>query len=142
MNYQPEIAVDTDGDALADAANCNHLISLSSRKRRVGRTQDENALQTYALKPLAKDARLKGSDVSRDVGQFRHCIQIAAAAGTRAMVSPSGLTQNGVVDQPRCADVCRYGEERAWLGGINRPQSRPVHQLNVVDAYCRLGGED
>ena len=70
----------SNSDPLADASKFAHRAAFNRRDRRVHSAKDKNALQTHVLQPLADNPRLKRRDVGRDVGQFRHCYQLAAKA--------------------------------------------------------------
>ena len=91
VKHEPEIAVNADGDALADATQLANGLSFDGRKRRIDRAQQKGGGQPHALEPLAQNARLKRCDVGRDVGQFRHCIQLAAFGWPRATFLTGGL---------------------------------------------------
>lgn len=86
VNDKPEIAIDADSDALADAAELANGAAFDGGDGRVDCAQDEDALQTHALKSLAEDARHERSEVRGDVGQLGHCNQIAAEARRHATV--------------------------------------------------------
>ena len=72
MNHEPEITVDTDGDALADAAEGTDGFSLDRGNRRIDGAEDKDAGKAHVFECCAKDARLEGGDVGGDVGEFRH----------------------------------------------------------------------
>ena len=74
---KPEIVVDADGDAFADAANSADGLSFGGGDGRTARAQQKGAVDADVLEALAEDARLERGDVGGDVGQFRHGYQIA-----------------------------------------------------------------
>ena len=78
VEHQPEIAFDADCNALPNAAQFANRAALNARKWRIDGAQQEDGCQPNPLERLAEDARFERSDVGGDVGQFRHCSQIAA----------------------------------------------------------------
>jgi hypothetical protein len=72
VKHEPQIAIDADGDALADSADCLHGSTLDGGKRRVGGAEEKNAGQADALEGLGEDAGFQRGDVSGYVGEFRH----------------------------------------------------------------------
>ena len=78
MKNEPKVSFEADGDALADASNFADRPPFDGCDGRVDGAQEKDAGDAHVLERLAKDARLKRGDVGGDVGQFRHCYQIAA----------------------------------------------------------------
>src|SRR2546430_14009815 len=72
MEDQPKITFETDGDALADAAQAANLFAVRGGERRVDRSEKERARQANALESLAEDARLQCFDVDGDIGELGH----------------------------------------------------------------------
>lgn len=72
VNDQPEIIIETNGYTLANPPEFADLISLSARKRWVGRAQQERTCQPHSMQRLPDNAALQRSHVSCDVGQFWH----------------------------------------------------------------------
>jgi hypothetical protein len=72
MKYQPEIALDADGDAFADATNGGDCAAFSARKGWVGGAEEKDGAEANPLEWLAKDARFKRRDVGGDVWELRH----------------------------------------------------------------------
>jgi hypothetical protein len=58
MEYKPEIALYSDGDAFADAAQFAHAAAFGVRDGRLRRSEEERARQTNPLEGLARDARI------------------------------------------------------------------------------------
>ena len=69
---EPEIAVESDGDALADAAQFADGAAFGVAQRRNRRAQQKRCAKAHAFEALADNARLQRDDVCRDVGQFGH----------------------------------------------------------------------
>src|SRR4051794_26019759 len=58
VKHEPEIALDSDGDAFADTAQFAHDAAFCIRDGRLRRAKEEWARQTNALERLARDARI------------------------------------------------------------------------------------
>ena len=78
VEHQPEAIIHADRDAFADSSQLANGFSLGGTWRWIDRAQQEYRAESYMLEDLADDAQLERSDVRRDVGKFRHCIQSAA----------------------------------------------------------------
>jgi hypothetical protein len=64
MDDEPEVAVETERNTFADAANLAHDATLDARKRRIRGAQHERAaFEANALERLADDARHERGDV-------------------------------------------------------------------------------
>ncbi len=72
VEYQPEIAFDTDGDALADAADGDDFLAFDGAERGIDGAEQEDRAQADVLEGLAEDAGFDGGEVGGDVGEFRH----------------------------------------------------------------------
>ena len=72
VQHQPEIAFESEGNALADTSQLAHLLALHRRNRRLRRTQQKSARHPHLLQRLANNALLERSHIRGDVGQFRH----------------------------------------------------------------------
>ena len=72
MQDEPEVALEPERDALAEAAAPAHAPAVYRGDRRVDRAQEEGADQTRALERLILDAPLQRLDVERNVGQLGH----------------------------------------------------------------------
>ena len=69
---EPEVALDADGDALADSAEGCDGAAFSGGEWRIDGAEEEDGGETNRKERLAEDARLKCVDVGGDVGEFRH----------------------------------------------------------------------
>jgi len=69
---KPEIVVETDGDALGDAAERADGVAFGGREGLVGGAEEKGAVETDVFERLIEDAGLKGSEVGGDVGKFGH----------------------------------------------------------------------
>ena len=58
MEYKPEIALYSDGDAFADTAQFAHDAAFCIRDGRLRRAKEEWTRQTNVLERLARDARI------------------------------------------------------------------------------------
>ena len=76
VDYEPEIALYADGDALADAAQFAHDAPFCFGDGRLGSAKQECAGDTNVIEALAENASLDRGDVCGDVGQFRHVKQL------------------------------------------------------------------
>ena len=83
---QPEVAVQAEGDALADAADCADGFAFGSGDGRDGGAQQEWAIDADLLQCLVENARLEGGDVGGDVGQFRHAYEVRGWGGNLQVV--------------------------------------------------------
>ena len=101
VQHQPQLLINSNRDSLADATESPNRAPFNCTQRRIYRTQQEHGSQPDALQRLTHDPRFKGSDVCRDIRQFRHDYKIAGqAAGSRKCVflyicstfSPLGAT--------------------------------------------------
>jgi hypothetical protein len=72
VQHEPEIAIYTDGDSFADAAQFAHGAALYILNRRLHCSKQKRARKPNSLDRLAHDARFKGADVGGDIGEFRH----------------------------------------------------------------------
>ena len=72
VKYEPEIAIHTNGDALADAAKFADGFAFGAGEGRIDGAEEEGAGEAHAFKRLAEDARFERGDIGGDVGQFRH----------------------------------------------------------------------
>ena len=78
VQHQPEIAFDTNRDALADASQFSNDPSFHTCYRGLHGAQQKRTGQPHLLERVSDDACFKGTDVSRDIGQFRHIGQALA----------------------------------------------------------------
>ena len=69
---EPEVAVQAERDALAEAAQAADVPAVRRGERRVHGAQEERAGQTHALERPIQDAPFQRLEVERDVGQLRH----------------------------------------------------------------------
>ena len=69
---EPEIVVEADGDAFADAAQGAHFFAVDRGERRFDGAQQKWAGEAHALERLAQDARFERFDVDGDVGELGH----------------------------------------------------------------------
>ena len=61
MKHQPEITVDADSDALADAAQLPHYVAFHAGNRRPRRSQQKGACDAHVLERLADYTRLQSA---------------------------------------------------------------------------------
>jgi hypothetical protein len=69
---EPEVLVQAERDALAEAAQAADVPAQGGGERRVHGAQQERAGQAHALERPILDTSLQRLDVQRDVGQLRH----------------------------------------------------------------------
>lgn len=67
MEDEPEVAVETDRDALAEAVDVSHHTTLTGGNRRVGGTHQEQRANRDTLERMAEDARTQRFDIDGDV---------------------------------------------------------------------------
>ena len=72
MQDEPEVVVQAERDALAEAAQAADVTAVRCGERRVHGAQEERAGQTHALERPIQDAPFQRLEVERDVGQLRH----------------------------------------------------------------------
>jgi hypothetical protein len=78
VQHQPEVAIHTDGDSLADPSQFAHGAALGFRNWWLYGSKQKRARQSNALDRLGNDAGFEGTDVGGDIRQFWHGLQIAA----------------------------------------------------------------
>jgi hypothetical protein len=67
MNYEPEIAVYSHTDTLADAFQFPHRAALDVRRPGLNRPQYEGAQQPHTFDTLADNSRLERADIGNYV---------------------------------------------------------------------------
>ncbi len=72
MDYEPEIAVDTDRDSFADATQFPNRPAFRVGNGRLDGSEQKRRQDADAFKRLTDNSRLKRRYVRRDIGQFRH----------------------------------------------------------------------
>jgi hypothetical protein len=77
MKHQPEIAVQPDGDALADASQFADDTAFYALKRRLCGSKQKGARQSNPQEWMANNARLKRTDISGYVREFGYTYQLA-----------------------------------------------------------------
>ena len=114
MQHQPQIAIEADGDALADSAQFAHDATFDRGERRIGGAQQEDVRYANALERLADDARFERAEVSGNVGKLRHGArairqiarrhrqaQLRVRAGTQRELNRSGRAREA--SRRRCS---------------------------------------
>jgi hypothetical protein len=71
---EPEVAIDADGNPLADPAQGDDGAAFNTGKRRVNGAQQKHARQPHPLQRLTENARFDRRDVSGNVRQLWHCL--------------------------------------------------------------------
>ena len=72
VENEPEVLIDADGNALADAAQLADGAALEVLKRRVHGAKEKRTREADANERLAEDAGFERGDIGGDVGEFRH----------------------------------------------------------------------
>jgi hypothetical protein len=72
MKYQPQIVVETDGDAFANAPQLTDGVALHTLERRLHRAQEKRTCQPDAFEWLTDNALLQRTYVGNDIWQLRH----------------------------------------------------------------------
>src|SRR5579871_1086088 len=72
MQHEPQIAVESESDALADAPQLAHRAAVGVRQRRGRGAEQERRAEADAFEALADNPRIERDNVRRDVGEFRH----------------------------------------------------------------------
>ena len=72
VENQPQLVLQADGDALADAPQGDHALGLARLGGRLGGAQQKGMGDAQTLQRLVQDAPLEGFDVNRDVWQLGH----------------------------------------------------------------------
>src|SRR5215469_4145554 len=72
VKNQPEIVVETNGDALADPAERADGVAFGGREGLVGGAEEKGAVEADVLERLIEDAGLERGEVGGDVGEFGH----------------------------------------------------------------------
>ena len=73
---QPEMVIEAEGDALADAAELVDGTSFGGGERWLDGAEEERAGEADALKSTADYARFERVDVGGDVGELRHGVRL------------------------------------------------------------------
>src|ERR1700739_4565689 len=82
VQRQPEIAVHSDRDALADASQLAHEATFHARHRRLRGSQEKRSCHPHSLDRLPDDAWLERANIRGDIRQFRHGYELSGG-GTR-----------------------------------------------------------
>jgi hypothetical protein len=72
VKNQPEIAFNTDGDALADAAEGADGFAFNAGEGRIDGAEKEDGAEAHTVEGLGEDEGFESGDVGGDVGEFRH----------------------------------------------------------------------
>ena len=72
VENEPEVLIDADGDALANAAQLADGAALEVLKRRVHGAKEKRTREADANERLVEDAGFERGDIGGDVGEFRH----------------------------------------------------------------------
>ena len=72
MQHQPQIALEADGDALADALELPHAPAARQREGRLRRAQQEGARKAHPEQRPPHDARFERGEVGGDIRQLGH----------------------------------------------------------------------
>ncbi len=72
MKNEPEIAVEAEGDAFADAAEFADGEAVDGGDGRLRGAEKEQAGDADAVERLVEDAWFEGGEVGGDVGEFGH----------------------------------------------------------------------
>jgi hypothetical protein len=80
---EPEAVVELDGDALADATEGYDGVAFDLFDVGLNGAEQEWARDADADEGLVEDAELKGGEVGRDVGEFRHVVGEMITAACR-----------------------------------------------------------
>jgi hypothetical protein len=67
MKHQPEVAIDSDCDTLADAAQFSHHVTFYAGDRGTRRSQQKRARHPHMLEWLADNAWFEGADIRGDI---------------------------------------------------------------------------
>ena len=77
VKNEPQIVFQTNRDALADTLQLAHFTPFDAGDGRIYSAQQERACQPHMFERLTDNARLQRGDVSGNVGEIRHRLQIA-----------------------------------------------------------------
>ena len=72
VENEPEVAIDPDGDALADAAQFAHSAALEVLERGLHGSKEKRAREANAFEELVEDTHLECGEVGGDIREFRH----------------------------------------------------------------------
>ena len=72
VENEPEVAIDPDGDALADAAQSAHSAALEVLERRLHGSKEKRAREADTFEGLVEDTHFERGEVGGDIGEFRH----------------------------------------------------------------------
>ena len=105
VQNQPEMALQTNGDTLADAAERLDVLSFHGLQWGVRRAEQKGAGDPDTFQALMRDALLQRFDINHNVGEFRHAAFILAWGGA---------TVNPLPPRPAVSECCvverRQGE--------------------------------
>src|ERR1700687_3557109 len=105
MDHQKQIALELDGDSLADPAQSEHSFAFDFPDGRIRGAQDKRARQANPLQGLATDERVQSLDVDDYVRKFRHRAFIVlpglAARQPRRDGSPAAARYSSVIQVSR-----------------------------------------
>src|SRR5713101_4596486 len=80
VQHQPEIALYSNRNSLADSPQLAHDAALHIRNRGLRGSKQKGARQPHSIDRLCDDARFECKDVGGDIRQFRHADQLAGRA--------------------------------------------------------------
>jgi hypothetical protein len=80
VQHKPEVAIDSNRNALADSAQFAGDAALHTSNWRLCGSQQKRAREPHSNKRLPDDARFECSDVHSDIRQFGHVLQLAGCA--------------------------------------------------------------
>ena len=111
VENEPEVAIDPDGDTLADAAQFAHSATLQVLERGLHGSKEKRAREADAFEGLVEDTHFERGQVGGDIREFRH----------------------DVVDCRDATKDCNCG-----CGGHGQDKARCLHKLSPP-AAGRLG---
>ena len=80
VDHKPEVIVESDRDAFADAAQFPYRAACGARQRRLGGAQEKRARPNAdPFERLPYDARFERGEVRGNVGQLRHTTLLAVS---------------------------------------------------------------
>jgi hypothetical protein len=80
VENEPQVVLDSDGNAFADAAKCADGAAFDAGEWRLDGAEKKGAGEADAFEGLAEDAGVEGRDIGSNVREFRHGYKIAGIA--------------------------------------------------------------
>jgi hypothetical protein len=108
---QPKIAINSDGNSLSDSPKFAHFSSFYLAQWWIDSAEQKRTREAHVFERLTNDTRLKRSNVSGDIRQLRHDIEITARGR-------QGKIENQTPDATYGSRACPSAQSRVQFFSI------------------------